>query len=267
MSEFSCDCQEGILDKLAVATDEPIVRLWKAYQPAPAIHRADKSAAGTMPAGAFQYCEAMRVASGYGWDVYPPKDVSLYYDGREVYFHDDGQWFPIKSTPFEDSFQEYWNAHAPSELAFHNPPFITELFVPGAVQIWSGYFMRTAPGWSMVVRPPVNYDARSSIAPYEGIIETSSFQPCPVFVNFRIVKTDTEIFLSRDRPIAQIQPIPRTAYLDGDRTATIVEGLSAEDGEFDWTALDGIMRKTATRDTRRPGRYAANTRKSAKEGA
>lgn len=244
---------------------EPIVRLWKAYRDAPPIHRADKSAAGTMPAGAFQYCESMRVASSYGWYVYPPKDVSLYFDGREVYFFEDGQWFPIKSTPFEDSFQQRWNAAAPEELQDHNPPFLTELFVPGSMQIWSGYFMRTAPGWSMLVRSPVNYDARSSIAFHEGIIETSTFNPCPVFGNFKILKTDTEIFLSRDKPLFQIQPIPRQAYLEGDRDVVVSDALEGEDAAFDWSALSQIMRKVATRDQRRPGRYAATQRKAAKE--
>lgn len=244
---------------------QPIVQLWKAYPDAPDIHKADKSAAGTMPAGAFQYCEAMRVASGYGWYVYPPKDVSLYYDGREVYFYEDDQWFPIKSTPFEASFQDRWNAAAPPQLKDHNPPFITEIFVPGAVQIWSGYFMRTAPGWSMLVRSPVNYDVRSSISPYEGIIETSSFAPCPIFVNFRIVKTDTEIFLSREKPLFQIQPIPREAYTDGDRNMVCVDSLDAPDAPFDWEGIEGVMRKAVDRGMRRPGRYASTQRKASKE--
>ena len=246
-------------------TQQPIVQLWKAYKGAPDIHKADKSAAGTMPAGAFQYCESMRVASSYGWYVYPPKDVSLYYDGREVFFHDDGQWFPIKSTPFEEGFQEEWNKVAPSHLHGHNPPFRTELFVPGSVQIWSGYFMRTAPGWSMSVRSPVNYDVRSSISVYEGIIETSTFNPCPIFVNFRIVKTDTEVFLPRDKPLFQIQPLPRQAYLEGDRDMVCADGLAGPEAGFDWDAIEGIMRKTADRDTRRPGRYASTQRKAAKE--
>ncbi|MEM0908683.1 MAG: DUF6065 family protein [Pseudomonadota bacterium] len=245
--------------------DGAVVQLWKAYAAAPDIHKADKSAAGTMPAGAFQYCEPMRVASGFGWYVYPPKDISLYFDGREIYFYEEDQWFPIKSTPFEGEFQTAWNAVAPKDLEGHNPPFITELFVPGAMQMWSGYFMRTAPGWSMLVRSPVNYDARSSISHFEGIIETSSFQPCPVFSNFRIVKTDTEIFLARDKPLFQIQPIPRAAYLEGDRNISISQGLAGDDADFDWSALSDVMRRTATRDLRRPGRYATHQRKAAKE--
>jgi len=242
---------------------QPPVRIWKAYKPAPDILKAQKSAAGIMPAGAFQYCEAMRVASGYGWYIYPPKDVSLFFDGRESYFHEDDQWFPIKSTQFEPEFQAHWNENAPEDLAFLNPPFITELFVPGGIQIWSGYFVETAPGWSLHVRSPVNYDIRSSISHYEGIIETADFKPCPLFINFKIVKTDTEIFLPRDRPLFQMQPILRESYTEGDRELAIASDFDDPDAPFDWDSLRGIMRKASERDQRRPGRYAADRRKIA----
>ena len=79
------------------------------------------------------------------------------------------------------------------------------------------------------------------------------------------MKTDTEIFLSRDRPLFQVQPIPRAAYLQGDREMVCIDDIGAADSEFDWDSLAGVMRKTATRDTRRPGRYAATQRKASKE--
>ena len=41
--------------------------------------------------------------------------------------------------------------------------------------------------------------------------------------------------------------------------------LDSADDAFDWEAVSQIMRKVATRDQRRPGRYAATQRKAAKE--
>ena len=174
--------------------------LIKAYDQAPDIRPAEKSANGTMPAAAFQYCESMRVASSFGWYVYSPIELSLYFDGKEVFMHEDGRWNTLKSINLPDDFRAYWRSVAPDALGELDPPFLTSLFVPGLVQIWSGYLIKSAPGWATNIRPPVNLDSRSSISPFEGIVETSVQQFMPLFINFRIIKTDTEIYIPTNRP-------------------------------------------------------------------
>lgn len=243
----------------------PIVRLAKAYADAPDVVKAEKGAAGTMPAGAFQYCEALRQASSFGWYVYPPKDISLYFDGYDVYFHDDGRWAPVKRLNFEEpAFQDNWMNRAPNKLHGFDPPFLTELFVPGGIQIWSGYFISTAPDWSIVIRPTVNCGAREAVLAYEGLVETSTFSPFPLFGNFRIIKTDVEIFLSRDRPLFQIQPIPRAAYTMADRQLSVVSLFDDNDAAaFDWDGVAGTIRRDVDVESHRLGRYAAARRKGA----
>ncbi|MEM7695787.1 MAG: DUF6065 family protein [Pseudomonadota bacterium] len=240
---------------------QPNLRLWKAYAPAPPLQKADKSAAGTMPAGAFQYCEAMRIASGFGWYVYPPKDISLYFDGAEAYFFDDGQWFPVKSSAFEPEFLAEWNTRAPDALQNLAPPFLSELFAPGIVQLWTGYFVDTAPGWGLLIRPCVNLHNRSAIACYEGLVDCSTFKPLPLFINFKLMKTDCEIFLPAGRPLFQIQPVPLALYDKGDTAITVHdEGMDAAAG-LDWAGAATVIRRTDMSQQHRPGRYASAQRK------
>ncbi|MFN0114793.1 MAG: DUF6065 family protein [Paracoccaceae bacterium] len=241
------------------------VRVWKAYPAAPAIRRAEKSALGTMPASAFQYCEAMRAAASFGWYVYPPKDISLYFDGREPFIFEDGQWFPVKSTNFEDGFRADWRKHAPHDLSEFDPPFITEIPVPGVIQIWSGYFVETAPEWALLFRPPVNFDLRSSYSVFEAVVETDHFRPAPLFINIRLLRTDTEIFLSKDRPLFQIQPLPKSAMSAAAHSLEVTEGLSDETG-LDWAGVGRTLRKSTERADRWPGRYAVDVRKRTAAG-
>lgn len=247
--------------------DTPILKLYKAYQKAPEIRRAEKSAAGTMPAAALQYCEAMRRASATGWYVYPPKDISLYSDGYEVFIYEGDAWIPLKSYTFEQEFRDAWNENAPESMAGLDPPMITELFVRNTVQIWSGYFVETAPDWSLHVRSPVNYGARSSILHYEAIVDTDIFKPSPLFINFQIVKTDTEIHLSKDRPLFQIMPVYRAkglAFPLEYTTTNIFEAGSSDRQEFDWGAMRKTVRHVDNGDERRPGSYSAKHKKIGK---
>jgi len=239
----------------------PIIRLRKLYQPAPEIRRAEKSAAGTMPAGAFQYCEAMREASSFGWYVYPPKDIILTFDGRETFYFEDGQWYPVKSVNFEDEFRSLWNANAPDRLLNCDPPFLSELFVPGIIQIWSGYFVFTSADWSLLIRQPVNYDIRSSFTHYEGLVETDQFQPCPLFINIRLLSTGREIFIAKERPLFQIQPIHRSCYRGVGEQIAIESGFDEGAISFDWDGVMKTVRKNELREQRRPGAYAVGARR------
>ncbi len=211
-----------------------------------------------MPAGAFQYCEPMRIASSFGWHVYPPKDISLLFDGRETFLFEDGQWYPLKSYCFEDEFRSQWNALAPAELQDSDPPFLTELFVPGIVQIWSGYFVSTKPNWSLNIRAPANCERRSTFSTFEGIVETDKFRPCPLFVNLQLQKTDIEIFLSTERPLFQIQPVLRECYTLGCEHFTISEGLS---DDCDWEGIGHTIRRAQDVNSQPVGRYAVEARK------
>ena len=238
-----------------------LFQFFRCYADAPAIMRADKSALGTMPAAALQYCEAMRVASAFGWYVFPPKDIHLLFDGKEVFFYEADHWFPVKSTTFEDSFLQAWSEMAPPDLAEMAPPFLTELFVPGILQIWSGYFITTAPGWSTLIRPVANYDVRSSFSCFEGLVETDVFNPMPLFVNVRLTAAEREIYIPASKPLFQIQPVERKSYSAVLSDAKILDMTPQDTKGFPWDRYLSTVRDETAKTAQSPGRYAVTTRK------
>jgi hypothetical protein len=52
------------------------------------------------------------------------------------------------------------------------------------VQIWSGLIARTAPGWSLLIRPPANLPRLPGLDAYEGLVETDRWFG-PLFTNHR----------------------------------------------------------------------------------
>ncbi len=235
--------------------------------------RADKAALGTMPTAAFQYCEAMRAASSFGWYVFPAQDIQLMWDGVDVFHAVEGQWTRLSSVTLGDEFTEYWDAHAPDDLKGCSPPFLSSLFVPGIVQIWSGLFVSTADQWSLLIGPPANMAQSRGYACYEGIVETDTFRPCPLFVNIRLQTTDKEIHIPRNKPLFQVRPIRQECYADAVFDHHEIDGLAAPspdaDGmsEEDWSGYRTTVRRVDQPDTRRaPGAYGASRRRRQKQG-
>lgn len=239
----------------------PSTNFRKAYLKAPDLTRAEHSAVGTMPAAAFQYCEAMRTASAFGWYIYPPKDIHLMFDGKEIFYYEEDQWFPVKSVNFEDDFRSYWNSSAPADLRNCDPPFLSELFVPGSIQIWSGYFVDTSADWSVLIRPPVNYDTRSLFTCYEGLVETDQFKPLPLFINLKLLATNVEIFIPKFKPLFQVQPILRRCYVEATKRFETVVGIDPDSPDFDWDGFRNTVRSVEHRDENRPGSYGAERRR------
>ena len=194
------------------------VKFHRIYPAAIPPMRADKSALGSLPAAAYQYCEAVRTASAFGWYIFPPVDIRLKWDGADTVFERHGKWHPLTSAQFDDEFLELWDAQAPPQLTGRAPPFLASLFVPGFVQIWSGLFVSSAKDWSVLVRPLANVVQSRAYVCYEGIVETDSFGPAPLFVNIRLLSTDVEIFIPASMPLFQVQPIHRECYSEATLT-------------------------------------------------
>lgn len=248
--------------------DPPILRFHKLYAPAISPMPGDKSALGALPASAFQYCEAVRTASGWGHYIFPPMDLTFLFDGRETFIAQDGRWLPLVAEVFDEEFQSAWNRAAPPDLADSWPACVTALPIPGVVQIWTGYLVSSAPGWATHVRPMPNSDLNSSYSCYEGIVETDDFRPCPLFMNIRLIATDREINLQANKPFFTVQPVPKAAYGRDAQQAEVIDcftgnqgGLSAED----WDGLRRTMRRSDPRESDRPvGSYGAAVRKAAR---
>jgi len=161
-------------------------------------------------------------------------------------------------------FLERWDRHAPADLKSRPPPYLSSLFVPGIVQIWSGFLVSSKADWSILVRPPANLTQSHTYFCYEGLVETDRFGPCPLFVNLRLLATDREIVLPRTNPLFQVQPLPRASYAGAGRTCRITD--IAEMSEANWQGFRGTIRSSDPRDDdHKTGSYGAHTRRRAKQ--
>jgi hypothetical protein len=221
---------------------EPLVRFHRLIEQARPPERADRAAGGLLPTRAFRYCEAVTTASAFGWYVFPPITFSLVWDGEAIGWTFDGaaDWFPLGKAQFPD-FSATFDAAAPDELRGYAPPFVAALPEPGVVQVWSGLFARTQPGWSLLVRTPANIP-RNGYDLFEGVVETDRWFG-PLFTNVRLTRTDVPVTFDADMPLFQAQPLHRSVYSDERLNAFACEpgfaGLSAAD----WAAYRATVVK------------------------
>ena len=176
--------------------------------------RADPSGLGTLPSRGFQYCEALRAASSFGWYVFPPIDFTLQWDGAEIIWTYRGAkaWYPLTSAQFP-GYQKVFDRLAPERLRGFAPPFLSAVPGPGIVQVWSGFFVESAENWSILIRPPANLPRSLAFDLYEGIVETDRWFG-PLFTNIRLVKTDVPVHFSTEVPLMQVQPLHRSTYAE-----------------------------------------------------
>ena len=192
-----------------------VVTIHRIYPGAIPPMRADRTALGGIPAAAHQYCEALCSASAFGWYVFPPTDIRLRWDGAEVFHEIEGEWRPLVATQLPD-FVDYWDEHCPEDMQGRSPPYVSPLFVPGIVQIWSGLLVSTVEDWSVLIRPPANIPHTRAFSCFEGIVETDRFKPCPLFINIRLHETGMPIKIARagtraPNIAARVAPKRRTA--------------------------------------------------------
>jgi hypothetical protein len=228
--------------------------------------RADPSVLGTLPSRGFQYCEALRAASSFGWYVFPPIDFTLQWDGSQVIWTYRGAkaWYPLTSAQFP-GYKSIFDRVAPDRLRGFSPPFLTAVTEPGIVQVWTGLMIGSAENWSVLARPPANLPRNLAFDVYEGIVETDRWFG-PLFTAIRLIKTDVPIHFSTEVPLVQVQPLHRSAYAD---EVSNNFGLVANAAEFPaeaWSRYEQTIVKPNL-DPRRPvAAYATSVRRRRKSG-
>jgi hypothetical protein len=228
--------------------------------------RADASALGTLPARGFQYCEALRAASSFGWYVFPPIDFTLQWDGSQILWTYRGAkaWYPLSSAQFP-GFAAEFDRRAPRHMRGFSPPFLTALPGPGIVQVWTGLFVESAENWSVLVRPPANLPRSLAFDLYEGIVESDRWFG-PLFTNLRLIKTDVPIEFSTETPLLQVQPLHRGTYADEvSNRFGLVEGLSKFPPRA-WSRYEESIVKPNLDPARPVGAYATAARRRKKSG-
>ncbi|HWI36060.1 MAG TPA: DUF6065 family protein [Burkholderiales bacterium] len=244
----------------------PAVTFYGAVPGVRAPMRADPSVLGTLPSRGFQYCEALRSASSFGWYVFPPIDFTLQWDGSEIIWTYRGAkaWYPLTSAQFP-GFSAAFDRAAPGHLRGFAPPFLTAVPEPGIVQMWTGLFVESSENWSILVRPPANLPRHLSYDLYEGIVESDRWFG-PLFTNLRLIKTDVPIEFSTERPLVQVQPLHRATYADEVLNHfRLVPGMADYSSET-WSRYEESMVKPNLDPVRPVGVYASEVRKR-KRGA
>jgi hypothetical protein len=250
-------------------TDQSTVIFHKVYSAAISPMRADKAALGVLPTMAYRHCEPVRMASAFGWYIFPPEDIYLKWNGSDTFHLIDGEWLPLLPAHLPE-LEAYWDEHAPGDMKGLAPPYISPLPVKGFVQIWSGLLCATRPGWGVLVRPPVNMGGSHLYQCFEGLIEADRFQPFPLFINIELLATDVVIRLQKSVPLFQLQPLMRSTYGEVAHKYSEREGLGiGDDGlpamtAHDWAGYRKTIRVSDPVEGYESGQYTAATRKRSK---
>ena len=214
--------------------DVPLVRFHQLIEGGLPPQRADRSAGGLLPTRAFRFCEPVTTASAFGWYGFLPMAFSLIWDGTSVRWSFDGSdgWLPLGRAQFPH-FASSFDAQAPADVHGYSPPFLAALPEPGVVQIWPGLMARTRPGWSLLIRQPANLPKQGPYEMFEGIVETDRWFG-PLFTNVRLTKTDIPVLFDTAYPLYQLQPLPRSLYIDEDLGSVEWRTGVGEMSEADW---------------------------------
>jgi len=238
----------------------PAVTFYGAVPGCRAPMRADPSVLGTLPSRGFQYCEALRAASSFGWYVFPPIDFTLQWDGYEG----AKGWYPLTSAQFP-GYSAAFDRAAPKRLRGFAPPFLTAVPEPGIVQVWTGLLVESAENWSILVRPPANLPRSLAFDLYEGIVETDRWFG-PLFTNIRLVKTDMPIHFSTETPLVQVQPLHRSTYAEEISNSF---GLVKDMGHFPaeaWSRYEETIVRPNVDPARPVAAYATSVRRRRRGG-
>jgi hypothetical protein len=240
-----------------------IVRFHRLTHRGRAPMRTDRSACGTLPIRAVRYCEPLSSATSFGWWLFPPIDLTLLWDGSEVFWRCDEapDWMPLLPSAQLPHYPTEFDSAAPEALKGCAPPFLTALPEPGTLQLWTGLIAQTAADWHLLVRSPANLPQAGGICLYEGIVETDRWFG-PLFTNMRFTRSHTPIRLRADYPLIQVQPVPRHSYandtLDRMEVTPGPSGLT----EAHWDAYRASIVEPNTRPNRPFGLYATAARKT-----
>ncbi len=252
------------VDRDATVDSGPVVSFFRFIEQARLPIRADKSALRTLSTRAFQYCEPVRQASGYGYHMFPPIGFSLRWDGNQIEWRYQGgpDWAPLRTVQFPN-FATSFDKAAPTDCRGFSPTFLSALAEPGLVQVWTGFAVRTAPGWGVLVRPLANLPSSQQFDVFEGIVETDRWFG-PIFSNLRLKRTNETIEFDPNYPLFQVQPVPHSAHAEAILSRYEIVPSMAALTEDEWDAY----RRTVVIPNKNPergrGEYAADVRKRAR---
>jgi hypothetical protein len=196
------------------------IELSQLFPDAPLPVASDRTLFGSAPLRAVRRCEPFTLASGLGWQLFPPMNFGLRWDGASFEWLAAGakKWSPLETVEFPGSTAAYVarRGSAPSAKPL---PFLSALTEPGHIQVWSGVVARTSPGYCLHVRGPINLPRSAGYDVLEGIIETDQWHgPLVTVLRFR---HDRPVIFRTKRPWLLASPVPREVIRAPADVATI----------------------------------------------
>ena len=70
-------------------------------------------------------------------------------------YENNYNWYSLNVAQFPN-FAQHFDSVAPPEIQGYSPPFLGSFKDPAGLMLWSGFVARTAPDWSLLIRPPAN---------------------------------------------------------------------------------------------------------------
>ncbi len=225
---------------------------------------ADRAVGGSLPVRAYRYCEPICTASSYGWYVFTPMDFELLWDVNDIYWriNEGDEWAHLESAQFP-GFSDYFDSNSPNVVHGYAPPFLGAAPEPGLVQVWTGLAVRTQPGWSTLVRPPVNVATSHSFCSFEGVIETDSWFG-PLFTTIKLQKTGEPIKFRQSIPFLQLQLMETSLYKNQNTKDYEVHDFLSDVPEERWEDYFNTIVKPTKTEIRAKGQYAKMARKKSR---
>ena len=237
------------------------LRVWRLHPQGVRICPAEKTLRGDASSAAMRWCGPFAHANSYGFWVFPPVDLDVVWHGGRSFEH------RFESLYTDEDAGVVARLQAPDDRYRYAPRRKVEFgsTLESVVSIWTGCIFQTPPGWSLMIRDPINIHASTIFRVQDAILETD-WLAYDIWINLVFVQQEKWARIRRSDnwpPIAQLVPVPAAAYndrwslADGPMERTTAEGCGIYDRWQDYN-----YKKWTEKGQKDPATYYRERRKT-----
>lgn len=228
----------GALSPESMENNGLSLRIWRLHPRGVRVCPAEKTLRGDAPTAAMRWCGPFAHANAYGFWVFPPFDLDVVWHGGRSFEHRFESLYTDEDASLVSRLQR------PEDRYRYTPRKKIEFgsTLESVVSIWTGCIFQTPPGWSLMIRDPININASAILRVQEAILETD-WMPYDIWINLQFIQQDKWVQIRRGEgwpPIAQLVPVPTAAYdppwrlTDGPLERTSAKGSDLYDKWIDY---------------------------------